>query len=545
MELQLAPLQSTVVFFINVIGLTLIVALLLSNVKSILKAIFTSMTFFMFIWVDLAFLARSISDVEMSLLFIRIAWSITPMVFVLIFEFIVNFFEKSHKYRWSSLVLFIIAIASFVITLFTDLVILNISFVDSILNIGYGSLVWGFFGTVSILTIIDFYLLFRIRSQNKNDNEAMIKINSLILGLTIFFVANAIFNITFPVFFRRFGLYEFGDYSLIIFLTIIAIVTVRRNFFGVRVLATAFLVIFLGAILLVDTVLFSSSFNQRLVKTIIFISFLPFGFTLIRSIHTAAEQRIELQALNQKLKQLDKKKDEFLNVAAHELRAPMTAIKGYLSMISGGDTGEIGTEATEYLNEAVNENDRLIRLVNNMLNVSRIQEGRMVYELGIIRLSQVSRTIYNEFRAQAEEKGLIFSLAIPDNIEDHVYVDTDRIHEVVANLVSNAIKYTDQGRVVISLSNPTIDIVRIEVSDTGLGLTQDEQSKLFQKFYRAESNIGKTIGTGLGLFITKLLVERFGGRIYVHSQKDKGSTFTIELPINRTPPPVDKAKKSV
>lgn len=241
-----------------------------------------------------------------------------------------------------------------------------------------------------------------------------------------------------------------------------------------------------------------------------------------------------LQIANDKLIELDKRKDEFLNMASHELRAPMTAIKGYISMIIEGDAGVIPEKARGFLTDAQGVTDRLIRLVNNMLNVSRIEENRMVFQVEEVSLSEVCREAHSEFQGEAVRKGLEFKLVNPPEVKDRVVVDPDRIHEVVANFISNAIKYTEKGSVSITLSNSNEEHIRCEVSDTGPGISSEEQQKLFQKFVRAESAIGKTVGTGLGLYISKLLVTKFGGTTGLQSEVGKGSTFWFELPLAGT-----------
>jgi len=239
-----------------------------------------------------------------------------------------------------------------------------------------------------------------------------------------------------------------------------------------------------------------------------------------------------LHLANQKLKDLDKQKDEFISVAAHELRAPMTAIKGFLSMIMEGDAGKVNDKVKDYLSEAVQGNDRLIRLVNNMLNVARIEEGRMVYKMGNVNLSKATQTVFKEYELEAQKKGLKISLNIPSGLMDRVYVDQDRIHEVISNLVSNAVKYTDKGFVSINLSQPDKQTVKLEVKDTGLGISQEEQKKLFEKFTQTSSGAGKQMGSGLGLYITKLLVEKFGGKLGLESETAKGTAFWFELPLS-------------
>lgn len=240
---------------------------------------------------------------------------------------------------------------------------------------------------------------------------------------------------------------------------------------------------------------------------------------------------IQQTDLQKKIESVQRQKDEFVSMAAHELRAPMTAIKGYVSMVIEGDTGDIPEKARGFLADANNINDRLIRLVNNMLNVSRIEEGRMLYQVEDENLSGVVRAVFSQFTPEAQRKGLEYKLEIPTTIYDKVEVDPDRIQEVIGNLISNAVKYTDSGSIIVKLDQPNKGYVRCEVIDTGIGISKEEQSKLFQKFQRVESNVGKTTGTGLGLYICKLLVERFGGEIGIESETGKGSSFWFELPV--------------
>lgn len=200
-------------------------------------------------------------------------------------------------------------------------------------------------------------------------------------------------------------------------------------------------------------------------------------------------------------------------------------------MVIEGDLGDIPEKARRFLADASNINDRLIRLVNNMLNVSKIEEGRMVYQVENENLSHFVRAVFSQFAPEAERKGLEYKLNIPRNLSDKVRIDPDRIQEVIGNIISNAVKYTDSGSVEIKLSQPKHNFVRCEVIDTGPGISKEEQKRLFQKFHRVESNVGKTTGTGLGLYICKLLVEKFDGKIGVISESGEGSNFWFELPL--------------
>jgi len=533
MNFQAAPINSIVVFLIDVIGITLVSTVLLGKMKSVLKIIFILMVALMFIWINLAFFARIVTEESLALAYIRVAWSITPLLFVLLYSFMINLFGTARKRLLVVLLLYILGFVFLYITLFTDYIIASIAFVDGVLNIGYGRFVWFFFGWVALLTVYNFFILIRNFRRKDATLEMKKQIKILMAGLSIFFVANAIFNIILPVFFMSFESYEFGDYSLIVFMSIIAYSMVRENFFGFRMVGATFLSVFLGSFLLIDAIIFSTTTTLRLTKLAVFASYIPFGYLLVNSVYQEIKQKVQLQVLNKKLEELDRQKDEFLNVASHELRAPMTAVKGYVDMAQAGDGGEIPVKAQQFLTEAAAEIERMIRLVNNMLNVARIEEGRMVYEIGEVNLGEVVKRVFNEFKFEAESKALEYSYEPAKDLVSKVVVDVDRIHEVVGNLINNAIKYTDQGRVVVRTLNPSPGVVRVEVADTGLGMTKEEQQKLFQKFYRAESYVGKKMGSGLGLYISKLLVQKFGGTIGVKSEKGKGSLFWFELPVRR------------
>lgn len=245
------------------------------------------------------------------------------------------------------------------------------------------------------------------------------------------------------------------------------------------------------------------------------------------------DTKLELKVLTDRLNSLDRQKDEFISMAAHELRGPATAIKGYLSMVINGDAGEVSERARGYLADAQATNDRLIRLVNNMINVSRIEEGKITYQMDEIKLSALAGAVYSDFKYEADRKNLNYYTEIQDGVNDYVKVDPDRVREVIANLVSNAIKYTNEGFVKIRVLGLNGDKVRLEVVDSGPGISEEEQSKIFRKFYRVKSAVGKTIGTGLGLYISKLIIKSFDGEIGVDSRLGSGSAFWFELPVNK------------
>jgi signal transduction histidine kinase len=263
-----------------------------------------------------------------------------------------------------------------------------------------------------------------------------------------------------------------------------------------------------------------------------------FSYILTRAIQNELRQKEELRQAseslrlaNSQLKELDNAKTEFLSIASHQLRTPLTAIKGYISLILEGSYGEVSKSVQDVLNKLYLVNSRMVNLAEDLLNVSRIDAGRVQYNYHAAHLEKVLQEAVEVFRLNAQEKGLMLSLYLPSSPLPEMMMDARKIQEVCSNLVDNSIKYTQEGSVSVKLIAAT-DRAIITVTDTGIGIPAETKDKLFAKFVRSkETNILDVSGTGLGLYVGKNFVEAHGGRIYADSPgKGKGSTFTIELP---------------
>ncbi len=231
------------------------------------------------------------------------------------------------------------------------------------------------------------------------------------------------------------------------------------------------------------------------------------------------------------LKELEQLKDEFVFIAAHELRTPVAAMKGYLQLILEGTTGAISDGTRAFIEKVIASNQRLIQLVNDLLEVARSQAGRLTIQVVPIDLAAPISSSLDELKSLADEKSVTMTYQPPADLPQ-VLADTDRIKEVVVNLVGNAIKYMG-GAGDIEVSHEVIDgRVVTHIADTGLGISKEAQEKLFQKFYRVQTDKTKEItGTGLGLFIVKEIVEKMNGTIWATSEEGKGSVFSFSLPI--------------
>lgn len=235
----------------------------------------------------------------------------------------------------------------------------------------------------------------------------------------------------------------------------------------------------------------------------------------------------DLSRTNRKLREVSALKDEFVSLASHELRTPMTAIGGSISTILDGYTGKITQKSREFLEAAYNENARLIRLVNNLLNISRIEAGRLKYDYSEFDLVLIIKEVMENLLSQAKEKGLVLKSKVGKG-SVLVRADKDKVREILVNLVGNGIKYTKKGTVTVGLSEKKGKVV-CEVADTGIGMGKEEIKKLFKKFSRLDGSRMEAGGTGLGLYICRVLVTGMKEKIWVESTKEKGSRFFFSM----------------
>jgi signal transduction histidine kinase len=251
----------------------------------------------------------------------------------------------------------------------------------------------------------------------------------------------------------------------------------------------------------------------------------------IRLFEQIRSTNAKLGEANRHLQALDQAKSEFVSIASHQLRTPMTGIMGYLSMMVGGDFGSVKPEHAKILKELLAESQRMIRLINLFLNVSKIEAGKFTMDLEPASLEAIVEHEVKELSKEAADKGLKLTFKRPAQPLPSLNIDADKLQDVFLNLIDNAIKYTHAGSISVSLAEQA-NAVRVAVKDTGIGIKPEEARELFNKFVRG-SGIAQIHpdGSGLGLFIAKRIVEAHGGRIWVESAGvGKGSTFFFEIP---------------
>jgi PAS domain S-box-containing protein len=224
-------------------------------------------------------------------------------------------------------------------------------------------------------------------------------------------------------------------------------------------------------------------------------------------------------------------KNEFVSTVSHELRTPLTSIKGYIDLILDGDAGDVDEIQREFLGIVKENTDRLVQLINDMLDISRIESGRIHLNIQPLDVGESIIGAADTFRAVLGHKGHRLEVDVPSDLP-LVAGDRDRVGQVLINLTSNAVKYSPEGGLVTLAARAEGGEVVVSVSDEGLGIAPENQPRLFEQFYRVDSAMTREIGgTGLGLSICKSIVELLGGRIWVLSETGAGSTFSFSLPV--------------
>ena len=232
-------------------------------------------------------------------------------------------------------------------------------------------------------------------------------------------------------------------------------------------------------------------------------------------------------------REVDRMKTEFVSLVSHELRTPLTSIKGYVDLLMEGEVGPLSDDQREFLGIVVSNAERLVALINDLLDISRIEAGRVELQRLPVDFSRVVSGVLTSLRPQIEAKGQRIEIAVPPALPP-IDGDLDRLIQILTNLVANAHKYTPAGGTITIAARATPGTLQFSVADDGIGMTDEEQAQLFTKFFRARNRTTQEVGgTGLGLTITRSLVELHGGDITVTSTPDTGTTFSVTLPTSR------------
>lgn len=232
-------------------------------------------------------------------------------------------------------------------------------------------------------------------------------------------------------------------------------------------------------------------------------------------------------------KLMERIKTEFVSIAAHQLRTPLSAIKWIFDMLMEGDAGPLTEEQKSLLEQGFISNERMINLINDLLNIARLEEGKFVYNFSLVAPVEIIEKIIAGFLPLINRKKIILIFKKPKKMMPKIKVDIEKFQIVIQNLIDNAISYTPEGgRVTISLK-PAKLYLEVAIQDTGVGIPLAQRERIFEKFFRAD-NAAKIQpeGSGIGLFIAKNIIEKHGGKIWFEAEEGKGTTFYFTIPYN-------------
>lgn len=492
--------------------------------------IFLALAFSIWCLIDLSLWAHDNPD------YIMFAWSlliyIEPLIYLCAGYLFYTFSSGKKAPLWLGIVS-LLALAPVVLLAPTSLNLTGFSYLDCEREAFEGPL-WHYLYVLEVAVIALVALYTIVRMFMKKNAVPKVQVLFLGLGIMLFLAAFSWGNIV-GSFTEDWAVAQYGLFGMPIFLAAIIYLIVRFQAFRVRVLGATAMVTTL--LLLLFSLLFLQTIESaRPVIVVTSVLFALIGYLLIRSVRQEIEQRKQneqlaenLQQANERLKEVDHLKSEFLSVATHQLRAPITAIRGYSANMLEGSYGPVPDYFQEPLS-VMKESARLMASsIEDYLNISRIEQGSMKYEKSTFDLSALAKEVAEELLPVAANKHLTLTYEGTDGVQ--VVADIGKIKQVVSNFVDNAVKYTEEGGVTVTVEK--VDhAVRVIVKDTGIGISSEEIGGLFEKFKRARgANKVNTTGTGLGLYVAKVLAEGNGGKVWAESDgAEKGSRFILELP---------------
>lgn len=376
-------------------------------------------------------------------------------------------------------------------------------------------LIFGYFG----LTIYGLSLLLKMRKGQTI--ERIHQINYLLLG-SIFGFGGGASN--FPLMFGISIFPPIGQSVVVFYIIIFGLATLRYHLFEIKIILTEMLVGIMGIVI---TILFflMPTVSLKLLTGVILLLFVVFGYYLIIAIHQEVAQKEEIERIS-------KLKSEFISIASHQLRTPLAAIRGYTSMLKDGDFGKIPTEASQAVSYIHESSVGMIKLVNSLLSVSRLEKGQVELKPEAVSVEKLVEESIRDVELLAKEKKIYLKYKKPKTPLPIISADPEKLKQAISNIINNACLYTLKGGITVNLTVKNNKII-IQVKDTGVGIEKDDFSKIFKSFSRGKGSAELyTQGTGLGLYVAKSFVEMHNGKLSVESEgKNKGSTFTFELPI--------------
>lgn len=379
--------------------------------------------------------------------------------------------------------------------------------------------------------LIAFAIFKFIKSNSDFRKQVVLLLTGIVIFLLSFLIAGYAAEQTEEFIYEAVGLL-----GMVVFVAFMGYLIVRFKTFNIKLIGAQAIVA--SIIFLTGAGIFYIKSTTDLVLTISsFVLIVVAGYKLTQSVRREIEQRekierlaVELERANEQLKELDRQKDELLGLVSHQLATPVSSIKWYLEMLKDGDLGPLNKEQTEHVIAMHGIGENMSDLVSMILDVSRIQLGRMRIDKQDLDLNAFFHDLMAIIEPKAAEKKVKFVKSIPEKMPA-AKLDRRYTNMTIENLLSNAIKYTPEGGTVecdVTIENGWM---QVKVADTGMGIPAAEQDKIFGRMFRASNARNSVDGNGFGLFVARGAVEAQGGKIWFESTEGKGTTFYVQLPL--------------
>jgi len=491
-------------------------AIYLNNRSSITNKTFAALAASSMVWSAVNYLSYQTNDkVNLSLWLLRLVlfsavW-FAYYLFKLAFVFPANQFVFTKRYKF--ILIPLVALTS-IFTL-TPFVFPKIAVVSAAGSVSKTVVLPGIilFGAVVFFLIFgSFYSLIKKTLAAKPAEKP--KLRLMLIGTVITFSLIILFNFIYPAAFLDVKYIPMGGLFLVPFIGFTAYAIFKHRLFNIKNIITAVLTFFLCLVTLVEVV-FAPDLSQLLLRIVLFLLALMISIRLVKN-------TFELEAANEK-------KSEFMSFASHELRSPITAIKSYATLLLEGGMGKINPEVKDGVQKILVSANGAIALIAQYLNKAKMELGQFSYFILPFDLAKTVRAAVDNVQVNAEQRGIYVTAKLGANEVYNVKADESKVREALGNILDNAIKFTKQGGVLVTVTANKENVV-LKVADTGSGITAEMMPLLFKKFSKEEAQ-KNIVGSGLGLFLSKTFIDAMKGRIWAESEgENRGAQFYIELP---------------
>jgi len=479
-------------------------------------------------WILVSIIYRNIgiADKDLLLLVARMQYAAgaTLMTLYLFFVYAFTHSEKSGRQKklfamiWGAPLLLFSAL-----TIFTNTMIKDVEVIQGARLMVFGSPYPFYILYMIVLAVAGYYYLIG-KLWSVTDKIERVQLIYIFIGSTIILVISFVVDIVLPIFQIQPFLW-FGPVSAVFFVIFASYAILRHHLFEVRVITTELLV-FAILITVFIQIFLANGFQEAFLSVLLFLAVGLFSIFLLRSVYVEIEQREKIEGLARRL-------SDAISFAAHELRAPVTKFRGYVSMLLDGDYGELQPEVKKCLEVCFGAAAEMNGNIETFLNLNKLEAGKLEMREQRIELQEIVADCLEDFNPKVKEKNIVLVFQKKDGLPE-VLADKLQIRHVINNLVSNAIKYTpESGIITVQLDGDKRNGLIFSIEDTGIGIPHDVLPRLFSRYERG-GEMAKSIseGSGIGLFLAKEIVEMHQGRIWAESKGNgKGSRFSFSLPL--------------